>query len=390
MTMHRALILFMVLLLTATASGIPVYASEETTSATPGVCQEGVLPSGSLWLICIPSEGWNNDLVVYAHGYIAFNEPVAIQHLSLPDGTYLPDLVQNLGYAFATTSYRQNGLTVLEGADDIRELVTQFPLAEGASQPTNTYLTGVSQGGLITTLLMEQSPELFSGGLAACGPIGNFRAQMNYIGDFRVLFDYFFPGILPGTAIQIPSEVIDNWETTYVPAVTAALTNNPDLARELIRVSGAAVNPLVPATIIQTTINVLWYNVFATNDAIEKLGGNPYNNIGRWYRGSTDDLALNQGVQRFTLDLAALPELARYQTSGQMTKPLVTLHTLGDEIIPIWHQRVYRSNVQLAGDGQLTPITRVRYGHCNFTAGDILVSFQTLITQVEEDTGSGP
>jgi hypothetical protein len=32
-----------------------------------------------------------------------------------------------LGYAFATTTYRQNGLAILEGVDDIRELVAAFP-----------------------------------------------------------------------------------------------------------------------------------------------------------------------------------------------------------------------------------------------------------------------
>ena len=41
---------------------------------------------------------------------------------------------------------------------------------------------------------------LFSSALAACAPIGSFRQQVNYLGDFRVLFDYYFPGVLPGSA----------------------------------------------------------------------------------------------------------------------------------------------------------------------------------------------
>ena len=43
----------------------------------------------------------------------------------------LPALVLSQGYAFATTSYRQNGLAILEGADDIRELVTAFTVERG-------------------------------------------------------------------------------------------------------------------------------------------------------------------------------------------------------------------------------------------------------------------
>ena len=47
-------------------------------------------------------------------------------------------------------------------------------------------------------------------------------------------------------------------------------------------------------------INALWYNVFATNDAVSKLGGNPYGNRGRWYFGSSNDLRLNLLVRRFS------------------------------------------------------------------------------------------
>ena len=81
----------------------------------PGPCVDDVLPAGALSRICVPAQGWNGSLIVYAHGYVAFNEPLGFYNLELPDGTYLPDLVQSLGFAFATTSYRRNGLAILEG-----------------------------------------------------------------------------------------------------------------------------------------------------------------------------------------------------------------------------------------------------------------------------------
>src|SRR5688572_631167 len=80
----------------------------------PGPCQPGVLPSGALSLICVPAVGWNGQLVAFAHGYVDVREPLDFQNLMLPDGTPLPLLVQSLGFAFATTSYRQNGLAILE------------------------------------------------------------------------------------------------------------------------------------------------------------------------------------------------------------------------------------------------------------------------------------
>jgi len=349
---------------------------------TPGECQDGVLPSGALSRICIPARDWNGDLVVWAHGYTAYNKPLDFQHLMLPDGTYLPDLVQKLGFAFATTSYRTNGLAILEGADDIRELVSAFPGVSG-SPPRHTYITGASEGGIITTLLVEQSPELFSGGLACCGPIGDFQKQLNYMGDFRVLFDYFFPGIIPGSPVEIPQEVIDNWETVYAPAIGDELTEDRGALRQLIETSKATIDQEDLEHAVDSAIGLLWYNVFATNDATEKLGGNPYGNRLRWYHGSENDLDLNQSVERFSADAAALAEISKYQTTGRVTIPLVTIHTTGDEIVPFWHETLYFGKVRSGGSSiNVTQIPIRRYGHCNFTTREVLAAFGLLVLQV--------
>jgi hypothetical protein len=348
---------------------------------TPGECQDGVLPSGALSRICIPATGWNGDLVVWAHGYPAYNEPVDFQNLMLPDGTYLPDLVQKLGFAFATTSYRTNGLAILQGTDDIRELVSVFPDVAG-SAPRHTYMTGASEGGIITTLLVEQSPEMFSGGLACCGPIGDMKKQLNYMGDFRVLFDYFFPGIIPGSPISIPQEVIDDWESVYMPAVMDELADNPEAFLQLIKTSKATLDQNNMDNAIESATGVLWYDVFATNDAAAKLNGNPYGNRLRWYRGSDNDLELNQSVQRFTADPAALTELTKYQTTGTVTIPLVTLHTTGDEIVPFWHEVLYFEKVSTSGSTSVTQLPVKRYGHCNFTTQEVLAAFGLLVLQV--------
>ena len=291
--MRRAirLVLVLVLLSTGVVGAAPAAAQTAvvTPTAVPGACQRGTLSTGALWLICVPASGWNGDLLVYAHGYVGFDQPLDFYHLTF-GGAYVPDLVQSLGFAFATTSYRQNGLAVVEGADDIRALVRAFPSVAPRS-PARTYIAGVSEGGLVTTLLIEQSPELFSGGLAACGPIGDFRQHVNYLGDFRVLFDAFFPGRLPPSPVSIPAEVIADWDSVYVPRVSAALAANPRAAAQLIGAALAAIDPAAPGpTTLATTLRVLWYNVFGTNDATLKLGGGPYDNRQRFYFGSSDDL----------------------------------------------------------------------------------------------------
>jgi pimeloyl-ACP methyl ester carboxylesterase len=368
---RKPFILLLALLLTLVAG------RRADGQALPGPCTKDALPGGAQSLICVPNSGWNGQLVVFAHGYVAFNKPIDFYHLELEDGTSLPTLVQKLGFALATTSYRQNGLAILEGMEDIHELVDAFKAAHG--NPTRTYVAGVSQGGIIAALLTERSPDTFTGALAACGPIGSFRGQVNYVGDFRVLFDYYFPGIIPGSPISIPPDVISNWETDYQPRVLAAIAANQAAAQELLQVAHVPFDPSNPATIAQSVVGVLWYNIFGTNDGVAKLRGNPYDNRSRWYLGSSDDLRLNLNVPRFRATPAALVAMRAYETNGDLHIPLVTLHTTHDEIIPYWHELLYLIKQRVIDRGVFLPIPVDRYGHCAFTAAEALTAFGVLL-----------
>ncbi len=75
-------------------------------------------------LICAPNPGWNGDWVVYAHGYVAPQEELAlpIDELTV-NGQFLPELVLSLGYGFATTSYTKNGFAIEQAVTDINALV---------------------------------------------------------------------------------------------------------------------------------------------------------------------------------------------------------------------------------------------------------------------------
>jgi pimeloyl-ACP methyl ester carboxylesterase len=351
----------------------------EAQTAIPGPCDPGVLPGGAGSLICVPIAGWNGELVVFAHGYVAPGQPLNFYHLTLADGTFLPALVQSLGFAFATTTYRKNGLAILEGVEDMRQLTAAFSV--GHSVPLRTHLAGVSEGGLVAALLAERSPELYSSALATCGPIGSFSLQVNVVGDFRVLFDYFFPGIIPGSPISIPAGVMANWQSFYVPRITAALAANPGKALELMHVSHAAFDSTNPATIVNTTTDLLWYNVFGTNDAIQTLGGNPFGNSLRWYIGSSNDVRLNLRVQRFTAAPAARLALRPYETSGVLSIPVVSLHTTSDDVIPFWQELLYFGKADLFNRGGFIPIPVHRYGHCNFTTTEVAGAFALSVRQ---------
>ena len=335
---------------------------------------------GALYRICFP-DSWNGDVVLYAHGYVPAHQPVA-----LPDdvvgGQSISGALTGLGYAFATTSYRANGLVAPDATEDLAELdATVRRLYR--PDPTRSVIVGFSEGGLVATLALERYPDLFDGALAGCGPIGDFQSQLNYIGDFRVVFDYLFPGVIPGTAVEIPETVRANWDARYVPAIVLALAVNFDAALELIRVTGAPVAGNDLRSVAETTVGILWYDVFGFADARARLGGQPFDNSTRVYAGSSSDVALNAGVQRHSADPAAVLGLARFQTSGDLQVPLTTVHTTGDPIVPINQSVLYGQKVRQAGKAPLLVHQTIdRHGHCAFESLEVLDLFTALMERV--------
>lgn len=352
----------------------------------PLACSDGDQPSGAIYRICMPAANWNGDLVLYAHGYVKPSAPVAIPEDQLViGGISIADLITAQGFAFATTSYRRNGLSILEGIDDLLELVDLFVAEHG--QPDRIILTGVSEGGAVTVLALERHPDVFDGGLALCGPYGNFQRQVDYFTDFRAVFDFYFPGVLSGQPISIPVALIDEWETTFYSETVKPLILSPSSAlsvSQVISVTGAAVlNASTAAGMESTFDRMLWYNVQATNDARAQLGGNPFGNLDRTYAGSLDDDALNQGIFRTGADEAATAEIAaNYETSGLLRVPLITLHTTGDEVVPYWHAPLYTQKVQTTGSGAFYEHRQVnRFGHCAFQPLEVLGAFSDIVAR---------
>lgn len=127
-----------------------------------------------------------------------------------------------------------------------------------------------------------------------------------------------------------------------------------------------------------------WYNVFATNDGIAKLGGQALDNHRRFHFGSDNDWRLNRDVERFRADRTALREIeAHYQTSGDLDVPLVTLHNTRDPFVPYWHEPFYRWKAFLKGSSLMhSNIPAFRYGHCNFSLVGGVAAFGVLYFKV--------
>jgi len=347
-------------------------------------CTDGVIPgTGALVQACIPEFGWNGDLVVWAHGYVSPFDP-----LQLPSddvgGQPVEYIVTGLGYGYATTSYRDNGLIADVAVDDLDDAVDFFE--DHFPAPEMVYLLGGSEGGLATALSLERSVPGFDAGMILCAPAGSFRNQIAYLGNFRVLLDAYFPDVVPGPdwgqdgVVTIDPGLIGTFYGWAVPNLTAAATNHPARFAELLRVAGVAFDPYDPSTLVESALGVLWYNIFATNDIMAKVGGLPYGNQYTWYRGSSNDWWLNRNVQRIQPTVSPSTALAPFETDGSIQVPAVGMHTTLDPIVPFSQGLRYRFKTLLAGTGFGYNFLPVRgYGHCAFQAPQVLAGFALTV-----------
>jgi pimeloyl-ACP methyl ester carboxylesterase len=168
----------------------------------PDDCEEATLPSDDpdypndqLILTCLPSD-FNGILVIYAHGYVRPQEPLALpEELGHSDVRELVQQLVDLGFGVATSSYHKNGYAVEQAEADLNDLVEYLKSRE--PDVDAVYITGASEGGLMATMLLEKYPETYAGGLALCGPLAGVGYQIRYLADVRVLFDYFYPEVFP-------------------------------------------------------------------------------------------------------------------------------------------------------------------------------------------------
>jgi pimeloyl-ACP methyl ester carboxylesterase len=351
----------------------------------------GIQDTGSQYCIVVPPpERYNGRLVIWAHGFQDAETEIGIPEDQLCfDDVCIPDIVTGLGFAFATNSYSKTGLAVVEGTADIIDLVaifTRYARENDFDPPEKIYIVGASEGGLITTLLTEEYPDVFSAGYALCGPIGDFPYQINYLGDARVTFEYFFPNEIPGYGIFNDDHTAvapDAWNTYFEDWVEPLLRDNPGYFDQW---KAVAKLPCDPEDCLETALisakDVLRYAVLNLQDAAETLGGFPFENRWKWYRGSDNDFRLNWRVKRFRAEPAAVAEMkTQYNTTGNLRRPLITMHTTRDQQVPYSHEFLYSIKTAAAGslliDHLNIPVDR--YGHCRFTREEALAGFALML-----------
>ncbi len=348
----------------------------------------GTAADGSFYQIVKPTN-WNHQLVLYAHGIVDPQEPIALPTDS--GFAEFRDLLVQQGYSVAYSSFAANGYAIKEGVRDTGQLRDIFERLAGT--PAKTFLVGVSLGGAVVLDLAERFPRSYDGVLPMCGLSGGSPLEIEYVGNARVLFDYFFPGVIPGTLLHTPLLPYDPTSTTpnVGLAVAAALMTglNPEASPTLPTLQLADALGLEAAStteVITGLVEVLGFDVRYVNDLLVRTNlASPYDNRFIWYRGALNDRALNAGVERVTGTEEGFEYLLRYyQPTGKVRIPTVTLHTTRDPLVPYWHELVYHLLAsQQRSESLLVQQSVDRFGHCEFQAGEVEHAFAGLVGWVD-------
>ncbi len=266
---------------------------------------------------------------------------------------------------------------------------------------------GRSLGSLAIIGLAEKYPGQYDGALPMCGILGGSQAEVDYVSNGRILYDFFFssgalgtfPYQLPGSAanpvlldFSAGSPAYDGLLSNFVAGFTPPYY--PTL--QLAATAGIPINLADPNEVIAGEMTMIGFNVRFASDLVERTHDHyPADNLQTVY---SDPLApslnpmINAGVERYGETPDAFNYLNHaYTPTGKLSIPVVTIHTTRDPIVPVWHEDMYLARATQNGGAKFLVQTKIdRYGHCAITDQEILDAFTKLVMWVETGVKPAP
>jgi len=350
--------------------------AQTTATQGPGYMRIDGEIRGAFFILVQP-DAWNGDLVVLLRGGgVSAGDPVSPHESLFP----LAEALAVQGYGVAMSSYRSNGFAVSDGIIDSRIAEAQFTRHFG--RPLDTFLWGFSMGTHILQHYLERQPSQYAGGLSVCGSLGGATLAWTTFVHKRAIFDYFFPGVLPDGALSTPTPTSNQFITNYVPLIAGAILADVPRAIEMTGVEQfhykftGNVGELIDAVVLSVAIATL-----DGADLVERAHGIPVDTSATVYSGSSDDAALNAGIDRFTADPNAAAYLAATDPNGRLRRPILEIHNRVDPIVPLdLHREAYLEILAQTGDTDLVVFREVdRYGHCELTPEELFQAFGDLV-----------
>ena len=346
---------------------------------------------GGTYRIEVPAD-WNGRLVLYDHGYQGGSSPNAPfpGTASAVPAASVVSLRQHLvesGYAWASTSYRSTRWIPGLAALDTIALLELF--ARQVGTPTHTYLYGTSMGGNVVALLMEHFGAVFDGAVTECGVTAGIEL-LDFFTSYGAVAEY----LIGADLTSLPPR--DYFETRFLPALgrPGELTaTGKQFQNVMINLTGgrrpfdtegfAQSYSFVLVAVLQDLNNDAPFHSADVSPLTAAAG-----NVGVRYHidaglGLTD-AELNAGVRRKAADpilrSATGPYVDLRPITGQISRPVLSVHTTGDYTVPITIAQDYRRAVERAGRGEFLVQRAIRNaGHCTFSVAEQAQAFDDLV-----------
>jgi hypothetical protein len=381
---RKKIVIVMILILTAALLPLPGSTSMIAQANEGGFTRIDGEIRGYPYSLFRPDD-WNGDLVLLVHGSV----PWWFEFF----GPMLAELGFGVGYATfgeetgagQMSSYREMPILT-------RNVQAQFTAHFG--MPDKTYLYAFSRGANHSIQLLQTSPARYDGVLSACGGNAGMPLHSQYRISARVLFDYFYPDVIPGTPLESPVNSLTEFFEQIAPLIAQAIIDDPFPAMEMARTNIFDFDYNDEGELIHYIIDSQMILMSTVNGTIAELRGSPYDNSSVVYTGSDDDEALNAGVARFSGDKWALQYLEVWGgTTGDLREtPFLSLHTSKDGTVPEkLHNDIFQALVDSTGSSDYY-VRRVtdRLGHCNFTIPELLGGLEDLVNWVETGVKPSP
>jgi pimeloyl-ACP methyl ester carboxylesterase len=368
----------------------------------------GTLPDGATYVIDVPV-AWNGTLLLYSHGYVT---PGSANPATDVGDPATGGFMLAAGYALAGSSYATTGWAVQQAIPDQIATLNTFQSLVGT--PIATIAWGHSLGGMITAALVQQFPDRFNAALPMCGVLGGGVGLWNEALDGAFAFNT----LVAGGALQVDHITNPTANLTTAEEFLAAAQQTPQGQARVALVAAlgdlpgwfdpASPEPSPTDYTTQLGNQFLWLSevdfpfMFAFREDLElRAGGNPSFNKGVNYKYQLKrsvnfaevqalyaaagldldaDLTTLNRATRVTADPDALTYLSENIIyNGQLTIPVLTMHTTGDGLVPVEDERAYAKVVDEANDGPWLRRTFVhRAGHCEFSPAETIAAMQTL------------
>ncbi len=366
-----------------TSAGVATTAKAPDFDPLPGAkAQFGGLGK-SVYRIEIPDQ-WNGELVLWAHGYRGAGTEVTTES---PPNSLRKTLIDE-GYAWAASSYSENGYTPGIGADDTLALKRLFEQKVG--KPKRTYIAGASMGGNVVALSLEHFATEYDGALAICGALAG-EEEIDYLVSWSRLAEFVAGAKLaygPGTTVAQAAAALGRVSTAL--GGPDAPTDRGRQFLSLIRMLTGGPRPFFIEGIKQQYL--INFGLLLVDPEGTSLPARAATNEGVQYAvepglGLTSE-QVNTGVIRQKADpearnAALHPDAA--PTNGQIGVPLLTLHNTGDLFVPVSQEQSYRKKVDAAGKSDLLVQRLIRDGgHCKFSDQELTTAWNDLRVWVAE------